>query len=331
MALPTDRNSLVKFCLQKLGAPVIRINIDEEQIEIAVDETLELYKEYHVDGTGKFYRAVKITGSTIEVLADPVGTFDAHEQFIGGISGAVGRFESYDPATKLLTFIFVNRTNPIHFVANEIITGMNSGTSATLIATDPLTLGMMDLGYIPLQPDVIGIIDILKPRNSFSSFNASPVNPFDFNYQLAQTVTINSFVNADLVTYYMFQQDIALWDQLFVGKLGYWHSRKQDRLYIDVSWPEHFRIGEYFAIQFWGTIDPEEFHKVYADKWIRKYLTAIIEEQWGQNLTKYNSVVLPGGITLNGEQIQDRAFKRKEEALVELHGGFEPRCGFKIG
>lgn len=331
MALPTDRNSLVKFCLQKLGAPVVKINIDEGQIENLVDETLELYKEYHVDGTGKFVRACKITGSTIQLLADPVGTFNLHENFIGGTSGAAGRFESYDPATKLLTFIFPNRVNPIDFVANEIITGMVTGATATLIATDPQILGMMDLKYIPLQPDVIGIIDVLKPRNTFSSFNASPVNPFDFNYQLAQTVTINSFVNADLVTYYMFQQDMALWDQLFVGKLSYWHSRKQDRLYIDVSWPEHFRIGEYFAIQFWGTINPTEFPKVYADKWVRAYLTAVIEEQWGQNLTKYTSIALPGGVTLNGEQIQERAFKRKEQALLDLHGGFEPRLGFKIG
>ena len=44
---------------------------------------------------------------------------------------------------------------------------------------------------------------------------------------------------------------------------------------------------------------------------MKKYLTALIKKQWGINLTKYQNIQLPGGITLNGEKIY-------QEAVLEL-------------
>ena len=44
---------------------------------------------------------------------------------------------------------------------------------------------------------------------------------------------------------------------------------------------------------------------------MKKYLTALIKKQWGVNLTKYQNMTLPGGITLNGEKIY-------QEAILEI-------------
>lgn len=328
MALPSDRNSLIEWCLRKLGEPVIQVNVDEQQLENLTDEALELFREYHVDGTGLFFKPFRVSGSALKVTAPPSVPFTLHEDIIGGTSGAKGQFEYYDQTNNQIVFIYKDRTNPIPFQNGEIVTGFTTGASATLVATDAVILGNMDKKYLDLDDSVIGISEILKTRSTFGSH---PINPFDLQYQLAQQVTIQTFLNADVVTYRMFQQDIELWDQLFVGKPEFWHSRKQNRLYIDCSWPEKFRIGEYIVIKYWGAIDPTEFPKVYSDKWLRKYLCALIEEQWGQNIGKYRDVQLPGGLVLNGDQIAARAEERKEKALLELRSTFEQRVGFKIG
>ena len=51
MALPTSRQQHIDYCLRNLGAPVLQINADPEQLEDRVDEALQYYRDYHFDGT----------------------------------------------------------------------------------------------------------------------------------------------------------------------------------------------------------------------------------------------------------------------------------------
>jgi hypothetical protein len=53
------------------------------------------------------------------------------------------------------------------------------------------------------------------------------------------------------------------------------------------------------------------------------YLTALIKKQWGQNLTKYNNVQLPGGITLNGDKIYQDALNEIEKIEYQLKNEYE--------
>ena len=50
MPQPSTREELKQYCLRKLGAPVIEINVDDSQLEDRLDEAIELYTEYHYDG-----------------------------------------------------------------------------------------------------------------------------------------------------------------------------------------------------------------------------------------------------------------------------------------
>ena len=52
MAL-ASRTDLQEYCLRRLGAPVIEINVDEQQVSDRVDDALQLWNEYHFDGTEK--------------------------------------------------------------------------------------------------------------------------------------------------------------------------------------------------------------------------------------------------------------------------------------
>ena len=61
MAVPATREDFKEYCLRKLGKPVIEINIDDDQIEDRIDESLRYYWDYHFDGTDKIYYKHQVT------------------------------------------------------------------------------------------------------------------------------------------------------------------------------------------------------------------------------------------------------------------------------
>ena len=65
MANPSSRDQLIDYCLRKLGAPVIEINVDQEQLEDRVDEALQFYREYNSDALVKTYLKHQVTSDDV--------------------------------------------------------------------------------------------------------------------------------------------------------------------------------------------------------------------------------------------------------------------------
>lgn len=65
MAVPTTRSEFKEYCLRKLGKPVIEINVDDDQVEDRIDESLRYYWDYHFDGSEKLYYKHLITSTDI--------------------------------------------------------------------------------------------------------------------------------------------------------------------------------------------------------------------------------------------------------------------------
>lgn len=65
MAKPTSRRELADYCLRSLGAPVVEINIDDDQIGDRIDEALQFYQEYHSDATIRRFRKHALTDNDI--------------------------------------------------------------------------------------------------------------------------------------------------------------------------------------------------------------------------------------------------------------------------
>jgi len=79
-------------------------------------------------------------------------------------------------------------------------------------------------------------------------------------------------------------------------------NKRQNRLYLDIDWSAKSK-DSFLIIDCYRALDPSDFSKVYNDSFVKKYLTALIKRQWGQNLIKFQGVKLPGGIELNGRAI----------------------------
>jgi hypothetical protein len=65
MAVPITRSDFKEYCLRKLGKPVIEINVDDDQVEDRIDESIRYYWDYHFDGTEKVYYKHQITSNDI--------------------------------------------------------------------------------------------------------------------------------------------------------------------------------------------------------------------------------------------------------------------------
>jgi len=66
MAKPASRQELVDYCLRKLGAPVLEINVADEQLDDLVDDALQYFNERHFDGVEKMFLKYKLTQQDIE-------------------------------------------------------------------------------------------------------------------------------------------------------------------------------------------------------------------------------------------------------------------------
>tara|TARA_B100000945_G_scaffold164056_1_gene131629 strand:- start:851 stop:1696 length:846 start_codon:yes stop_codon:yes gene_type:complete len=66
MAKPSTRQGLIDYCLRKLGAPVLEINIDDDQIDDLVDDAIQLFNERHFDGVERMFLKYQLTQEDID-------------------------------------------------------------------------------------------------------------------------------------------------------------------------------------------------------------------------------------------------------------------------
>jgi hypothetical protein len=114
---------------------------------------------------------------------------------------------------------------------------------------------------------------------------------------------------------------LGLISEMLVGQPMIRYSRHKDRLYIDIEWAKVL-TGNYLLVQAYQVIDPDEFTDAWGDRWLAKYATALIKKQWGSNLTKFTGMVLPGGVTFNGEKIYDDASQELDKLEAEIINGY---------
>ena len=93
-------------------------------------------------------------------------------------------------------------------------------------------------------------------------------------------------------------------------------------MYLDIDWGAQ-KADTFFIIDCYRILDPNDFTKVYNDSFIKRYLTALIKRQWGQNLIKFRGVKLPGGVELNGREIYDDAEKEIQAILDRMAMDYE--------
>ena len=66
MPQPASREEFKDYILRKIGAPVIQVNVSEEQIEDRVDEAVSFWRDYHYNGSQIVYLKHELTQNDVD-------------------------------------------------------------------------------------------------------------------------------------------------------------------------------------------------------------------------------------------------------------------------
>ena len=170
--------------------------------------------------------------------------------------------------------------------------------------------------FIQIPEQVISIVKVWKIDN-----RAISTNMFSVNYQLFLN-EIYWFTAAEMINYAMtktFLEDINF---LLRPEKQIRYNRRQNRLYIDTDYSS-MQVDDYIIIECYRALNPNDYPNAYRDPFLKKYFTALMKKQWGQNLIKFQGVKLPGGVELNGRQIYDDAIGEIEKIEDRMANEYE--------
>jgi hypothetical protein len=272
MAKPASRQQLIDYCLRRLGAPVLEINVDDDQIDDLVDDALQYFQERHFDGVERMYLKYKIT-------QDDLNRGQADPSVGAGIVTTTGSSNISGIGTT--TFNFYENSN-----------------------------------FIQVPDSIIGIEKIFK-------FDTSTISSgmFSIKYQLFLN-DLYYFNSVELLQYSMVKTYLEDIDFLLTPDKQIRYNKRQNRLYLDIDWTAAAK-DTYIIIDCYRILDPNQFTGVYNDSFLKRYLTALIKRQWGQNLIKFRGVKLPGGIELNGREIYEDAEKELADIMQRMSMDYE--------
>jgi len=321
MAVPNSRETLKDYCLRALGAPVIEINVDDDQLEDRVDEALQFYQHYHTDAIEKVFLKHKITGSKLNLSSS--ASFSVGETITGGTTGATAKVHKNTTATQVV-YTVLTHTDEIPFQANEVITGEDSGVTATISS---IVKGDMENEYVPIPDAVTDVIRLFPIFDTFTSNNL-----FDIKYQMHLNDMFSLGYMGSLLEYSMAQQYLSTLDLVIDSDNKFVSfDRHRNQLRIDMDWGTEVVMDEYVIVEAYRIIDPETFTDIYNDHYLKKYLTAIIKRQWGSNLIKFQGVAMLGGVQMNGEQIYTQALDEITKLEEEVRLNWEQPVDFYMG
>ena len=182
-----------------------------------------------------------------------------------------------------------------------------SGISTTVSGMTTMTNNFYETSnFIQVPDSVIGIEKIFK-------FDSSTISGgmFSIKYQLFLN-DLYQFNSIDLLQYSMVKTYLEDIDFLLTPDKQVRFNKRQGRLYLDMDWNSETK-DTYLIIDCYRILDPNTFTDVYNDSFLKKYVTALIKRQWGQNLLKFRGTRLPGGVELNGRELYEDAQRDLED------------------
>ena len=297
MAKPNTRSTLKDYCLRNLGKPVIDINVDEDQIEDRIDEAVQYFCQYHTDGVERMYLKYKVT-------ADDKVRLRKNKEFNVIEKGTYADNIELESGTNTVLEgdgdLIKEDGTPLHTEDSTIVETTYEETQ----------------NYLVIPDAVISVINI------FPLSDRANLNMFDVRYQLRLN-DLYDFSSTSIVHYEMTMRHLDFLDHILVGEKPIRFNALSNRLYIDMDWQEDIDADEYLIIECYRQLDPAQHTNMFNDIYLKRYTTALIKKQWGQNLSKFNGTAMLGGVTLNGPELFSSSVSDVQKLEEEIRLNYE--------
>lgn len=179
---------------------------------------------------------------------------------------------------------------------------------------------------IPIPDSVCSVTRIFP----FNSGLTTSTNMFDVRYQYMLN-NLPNFTSLSYVDYEITMMHLEQLNFFFNGVPGIRFNKNTNTLYLDIDWHVDVQAGSWIIIEGYKILDPDTYSDVWKDPWLRKYATALLKQQWGTNMKKFNGVAILGGITMNGQQIYDESVAEITALEIELRDVWEEPPQFRMG
>ena len=305
MAKPTTRAQFKDYCLRKLGHPVIQINLDDDQIEDRIDDALSFFHDYHFDGCEKIYMKHQFTQADIDrrwiYCPDPV-------LFVTGVlpfDDSNSSINMFDLRYQLRLHDLYDFTS-VSYVSYEI-TMQHLRTLNLLFSGTPQFRFNRHHNKVHLdinwESDAqVGKYVIIE---CYRKMNPDTVT-------LTGTITGNTSSNTLTGTSTTFDQEVIENDFITV-------SDGQEVQIRKINSPTEIVIANSLSANVSGvSMTRAGISDVWNDRFLKKYATALIKRQWGNNMKKFSGIQMPGGVTLNGKEIYDEASEEIKEIEEDM-------------
>lgn len=305
----STKTDFIKYCRRSLGAPVVQINVTDEQAFDRVDDAFNHMIEYHDDATQRTFVKYLVTD---EDMAN--GYLDMNRG-----SGSVSVTAGSNTVTGVGTSFPEDMQNPdarlliqINGETREVI-DIQSRTSLTVNAAFTANASGVNVTFPETYQHWYNVVRLFPIGGSTSSASYM----WDLQYQIRLN-ELYDFTAMSYVPYEITMQHLRTIQLLFVGDQEFRFNRRNNRLYIDASWGTKIIPNSWIVIEANRILTPETWPGLWNDRWFKKYATCLIKKQWGNNMKKYSEIALIGGVKMNGQQIFDEAVKEQEDLEEEL-------------
>ena len=191
-----NRGSLKEYCLRRLGAPVLEINVADEQVEDAIDDGIQYFNERHFDGVERMYLKYRISEEDINR----------------------GKAYGTTPTT-------MGGTGTGHGIINT------SGISTAIAGYGTTTSNWYETSnFLQVPDEVLGVEKIFKFDTSSISGGL-----FSIKYQLFLN-DLYYFNSVELMQYAMTKTYLEDIDMLLTTDKQIRFNKRQNRLYLDIDW-----------------------------------------------------------------------------------------------
>lgn len=319
MARVTTKEQFAELCLQRLGKPLIPIQISVEQLDICISDALQYIQDYHSDASIRMFLKKQVGANKISTATLVAQSFIQGEEVTAQTTGTKFNVYYTPDSTTIYAEQYLGNTLQI----GETIVGSESGTSTTV--SNSVVIDDKQNGYIIVPENFTSL-------NSLFRFSDKTTNlsMFDIRYQIRLN-DMYSLTDQSMTYYTQVKQHLELMNMTLIGDKGIRFNKMMNRCYIDMAWDTDVANGDWLVLDGYVSLNPDQYVDMYNDRVFQELAEQIIKKQWGKNLSLYGEIQLPGGIRLNGDKILEDATRDLEITKQQFQDNYSKPDMFYIG
>ncbi|AGN30023.1 neck protein [Vibrio phage nt-1] len=287
----TSPREMKDLILRRLGAPIVNVEVSEDQIYDCISRALELYIEYHPDGVNKTYSIISLSA---EQAQTGIVNLDIPATAITKIVRAGSSFFTMDGNATYSWF-------------TDFLQGLTGGGKGSCNTYHGMLAGGGLSDYWSLMSYKNTLMDILSPEHDYWYNGVNKQLRINANLSEGEIVVVEAYVPSALLV-----------SESATGIIG--NKAATIGSYEDVtlqeSWDDPYSILRQNNI----IGNPNQFaeQNAYSVRWVKDMATAMVKQVNGTILKKHQGLQLPGGITVDGKEIYDEATQEMERLREEL-------------